>query len=324
MDISVIIPSRPDDPHLQRCLDAVCLALPAGGEVIVAGDGWTPQPILPTGNGIAFRVLALEKAGPAACRDAGARLAAHDWLCFVDSDVLVHRDAIVRSTTILGESNDDGLVGSYDDEPEDPGAISRFRNLLHHYHHQRNAGMRGVFWGAFSLVRKSAYLDAGGFDPAYRDASIEDIELGYRLAAKGYRITLRPEIQVTHLKRWTFPGMVRTDILLRAKPWTLLLHRYRNRHLGDLNTSGTERLSAAMSGLALLTLSLSLMDVLPFGVPAMICIILIILQRGFYAFIMGKMQVWAWPAAFLLHQVYFLSAMAGWMLARFEIIYHHR
>lgn len=324
MKISVVIPSRPDDPHLQRCLDAVCLALPEGGEVIVAGDGWAPQPIQPTGNGVVLRVLALEKAGPAACRDAGARLATHDWLCFVDSDVLVHRDAIVRSISILRACNDDGLVGSYDDEPEDPGTISRFRNLLHHYHHRRNAGMTGVFWGAFSLLRKSAYLEVGGFDPTYRDASIEDIELGYRLAAKGYRIALRPAIQVTHLKRWTFQGMVRTDILLRAKPWTILLHRYRNRHMGDLNTSPKERLSAMLTGAALLSLALSLTGFLPFQMPAMIYFLLIILQYGFYAFIMKRMQVWTWPAVFVLHQVYFLSAMAGWVLARVEILYRHR
>jgi GT2 family glycosyltransferase len=319
LKISVVIPSRRDDPQLQRCLDALLTALPAGDEVILVGDGWVPVPVLPKGYENSVRVLSVEKSGPAACRDYGARHAAHDWLCFVDSDVLVHEDAIVKSISILTRTGDAGLIGSYDDKPEDPGIVSRFRNLLHHYHHQRNAGMAGVFWGAFGIVRKSAYLDAGGFDPSYRDASVEDIDLGYRLAEKGYRVVLRPEVQVTHLKRWTLPGMIRTDILLRAKPWTLLLHRYRNRHMGNLNTSMRERLSAAVALTALLSLFLALAGLLPLSVTGLILFVFIILQWGFYAFITRKIRNVEWPFAFLLHQVYFLSAVSGWLLARFEV-----
>lgn len=320
MDISVIIPSRPDDPHLKRCLDAVCQALPPGGEVIVVGDGWAPTPFLPPPNGIHYRVLSHEKAGPAACRDAGARMASHDWLCFVDSDVLVHPGAISRATSILQATGDDGLVGSYDDHPEDPGTVSRFRNLLHHFHHQRNAGMAGVFWGAFGMVKKQAYFDAGGFDRSYREASIEDIDLGYRLLEKGYRITLRPEVQVTHLKRWTLRGMVRTDILLRAKPWTLLLHRNGNQHLGDLNTSWKERLTAALSGSVLLSLPLATLGVMPFFVPTIALLLFFILQYGFYAFMLNRHRMVEWPWVFLLHHVYFLSAISGWLLARVQLI----
>lgn len=286
----------------------------------MVGDGWTPRPVFPQTSEFHFRILSLEKAGPAACRDAGARQARHDWLCFVDSDVLVHRDAFTLAASLLSDSGDDGLVGSYDDQPEDHGTVSRFRNLLHHFHHQRNAGMTGVFWGAFSMVRKSAYLDAGGFDPSYREASIEDIELGYRLSDKGYQITLRPEVQVTHLKRWTLTSMVRTDILLRAKPWTLLHHRYRDRHMGDLNTSLKERVSAAVSGLFLLSIPFTLLGVVPFLIPAMAILLFLILQYGICAFMLQMHRVVDWPWVFLLHHVYFLSAMSGWLLARIQLI----
>lgn len=319
LKISVVIPSRRDDPQLQRCLDALLTALPAGDEVILVGDGWVPVPVLPKGYEKSVRVLSVEKSGPAACRDYGARHAAQDWLCFVDSDVLVHEDAIVKSISILTRTGDAGLIGSYDDKPEDPGIVSRFRNLLHHYHHQRNAGMAGVFWGAFGIVRKSAYHDAGGFDPSYRDASVEDIDLGYRLAEKGHRVVLRPEVQVTHLKRWTLSGMVRTDVLLRAKPWTLLLHRYRNLHHGGLNASSRERLSAVVSISALLSLFLSLAGFLPLYVPGIILASFMILQRDFYSFIMNRVSAAEWLTVILLHQVYFLSAVSGWLLARFEI-----
>ena len=291
-----------------------------GSECIVVADGWNPVQEVGPREGIDCRVFALEKSGPAACRDHGARHASHDWICFVDSDVLVHRDAFTRATGILGENGDDGLVGSYDDKPEAPGTVSRFRNLLHHYHHHRNAGMTGVFWGAFGIVRKSAYLDAGGFDPSFREASVEDIELGYRLAEEGYRIVLRPEVQVTHLKRWTISGMVRTDILLRAKPWTLLLHRYRNRHLGSLNTSMKEGLSAALSASLTFFLLLSILGLLPLYVPCIILFAFLAVQRDFYRFISDKVRSFEWPTVFLVHQLYYFSALSGWLLARIDIL----
>jgi hypothetical protein len=125
---------------------------------------------------------------------------------------------------------------------------------------------------------------------------------------------------VTHLKRWTFIGMVRTDILLRAKPWTLLLHRYGNRHMGDLNTSWKERLSAALSGTVLFSLPLAILGVMPFLVPPIVLLLFVILQYGFYAFMLNRHRLVDWPSVFLLHHVYFLSAIGGWLLARIQII----
>src|SRR5678815_5150111 len=56
---------------------------------------------------------------------------------------------------------------------------------------------------------------------------IEDVELGYRLSAHGHRILLQPEIQVTHLKRWTFRGMLKADFMDRGVPWARLLAEQR-------------------------------------------------------------------------------------------------
>ena len=264
-------------------------------------------------------MTAVVKAGPAACRHHGAMLAVHEWLCFVDSDVLVHEDAFSKSVSILSQTGDDGLVGSYDDRPEDPSLVSRFRNLLHHYHHQRNAGTIGVFWGAFGIVRKSAYFDAGGFDPSYTQASVEDIELGYRLFQKGYRIVLRPEVQVTHLKKWSLWGMFSTDVFLRAKPWTLLLQRLGNQHFGSLNTAAKERVSAILVALGLLGLSGFLIGMLPLFPYVYILSAYLIHQRRFYAFMSGHFRFIELPFILILHHLYYVSAMLGWLLARKEV-----
>src|SRR5205814_2113371 len=105
-----------------------------------------------------------------------------------------------------------------------PGAVSQYKNLLHHYVHQTGRAEAGTFWAGCGAIRREVFLAAGGFAAsAYPRPSIEDIELGVRLTRGGRRVVLRPEIQATHLKAWTLASVVRSDVLDRAIPWTRLV-----------------------------------------------------------------------------------------------------
>jgi GT2 family glycosyltransferase len=138
------------------------------------------------------------------------------------------------------------LFGSYDAEPPEPGFFSRYMNLRHHFTHQRGRGEASTFWAGCGAVRRSAFLAAGGFDAGrYPLPMIEDIELGLRLAPHG-RIRLDPDLQVTHLKRWTLRSVVETDVLRRAVPWAELILES-GRLPDDLNLRPRERVSAALA-----------------------------------------------------------------------------
>jgi hypothetical protein len=94
-------------------------------------------------------------------------------------------------------------------------------------------------------VRRSAFLAVGGFDAErYPRPSIEDIEMGYRLADAGYRIRFRPDLMVKHLKAWTLKGLVRSDVLDRGVPWTQLMLG-RGGIPDELNLRWRERLGVA-------------------------------------------------------------------------------
>jgi GT2 family glycosyltransferase len=96
-------------------------------------------------------------------------------------------------------------------------------------------------------VRRDVFTQAGGFDSQrYREPSIEDIELGMRLAAVGARMKLDPDLQGTHLKHWTVVKMIRTDLHGRGVPWVALLARESAAPTG-LNLGWRHRLSAAAS-----------------------------------------------------------------------------
>ena len=120
--------------------------------------------------------------------------------------------------------------------------MAAFRNLLHHVVHQRSAGDVESFWAGIGAVRRTGFDAAGGFDPnRYPQPSIEDIELGGRLARQG-RILLDPAIQGTHLKEWSLGSMVLTDFGRRGVPWVSLLVSRRELP-ATLNLGARERAS---------------------------------------------------------------------------------
>src|SRR2546426_481548 len=141
--------------------------------------------------------------------------------------------------------------GSYDAAPPARSWPSFYRNLAHHFVHQRSRREASTFWAGCGAVRRDAFLAAGGFDPAYRRPSVEDVELGYRLRAAGHRIRLVPEAQATHLKRWTLGGWLGSDLRDRAVPWARLVRAGRGLP-ADLNFTPGDRGASALVGLALL------------------------------------------------------------------------
>lgn len=229
--LSVIVPATDSSPTLGRCVGAIEASRPASAELLVQ--------VSPPG------------AGPADARNRAACRARGDVLVFVDSDVVVRPEALRRiEDRFQADPELAALFGSYDDGPTARGAVSRFRNLLHHHVHQLAPGPAETFWAGLGAVRADAFAAAGGFDAArYPKPAIEDIELGVRLVALGLRVELDPRVEGTHLKRWTLRSMLATDFARRGVPWTRLLLE-RRRAGSELNLSLRQR-TAALAAVAL-------------------------------------------------------------------------
>lgn len=146
--------------------------------------------------------------------------------------------------TLQRDATIDACFGSYDDMPAADGLVSQYKNLLHHYVHQHGAESAGTFWTACGAIRKTSFIEAGGFCEDYKTPSMEDIELGTRLCCQGKKIRLVKAMQARHLKRWTFRELLRSDILERAVPWSRLILA-EPRASKDLNLNRSARLSAA-------------------------------------------------------------------------------
>ena len=126
-------------------------------------------------------------------------------------------------------------------------------------------------------------ISSGGFSEGFRRPSIEDIEVGWRVGAAGYRVWLSPDIHVQHLKAWTLRSMLVTDIRDRAVPWSKLI-AWRSAVTNQLNLTTHARVSAAAAVVATM-----LLPVVPFSPVAVLVmgVMLVtvgVLNAGLYRF----------------------------------------
>lgn len=312
--VSVVVPAFNAASYLRRTLPALCDSSGLSFEMIVVDDGSTDD-TAESAAGYADIILRLPfQGGPAKARNAGAGESRGDILFFVDADVLLPRDALSRVVRFLdGHPSVGAVFGSYDEEPAGSGFISQFKNLFHHYVHQNAREAATTFWAGCGAVRKAVFFSAGGFPETYRSAAIEDVDMGYRLAGEGVEIRLLKDLQVKHLKTWTFCSLLRTDIFARAVPWTrLALEKGLPR---DLNFKPADRAGGAL--VLLLTLGLALSPWRPamIALPLLAGGLLVILHRRLYGFFLRKKGLGFAAAAALFHWFYLFYGSLAFILA---------
>jgi glycosyltransferase involved in cell wall biosynthesis len=309
--LSVVVPVRDGGLNFERCLRALRDSTYKNFELIVVDDGSRDRSAERAESFGATVVRNETPLGPAAARNLGAEEASAPLVFFLDADVALHPKALERAVARF-ESDPElaALFGSYDDHPPAPGVASQFRNLLHHYVHQQgefveNARRAHTFWTGCGAIRRAAFLGIGGFDPdLYQSPAIEDIELGYRLTSAGYRIDLVRDIQATHLKRWTFAQMIRTDTFQRGLPWMLLMLRSKVAE-SDLNVNRGQRACVASTGIGIGSLAIVPWWPWILVLPLAGLVLQGVVNRRFYAFL-ARRRGWGFAlAAFPLHYLYF-------------------
>ena len=324
--LTVIVPAYNATATVRAALEGlVASELPRDQfEITLVDDGSTDETSL-IGAEYCDRVIRLsgKPHGPAFARNRGAEVSRGEVLVFVDADVVVHKDALRRLVEhFKAEPETSAVFGSYDDRPSSPGLVSQYRNLLHHYVHQRGRGHAQTFWAGLGAIRRSDFMQVGMFDEwHYARPQIEDIELGRRLNLSGHRIFLDPDIMGTHLKRWTLRGTLVADFQHRGVPWMwLLIQEGSPAKEGSLNVRAIERVLTALAALALLTPFVALLtrSVQWLLVAVAVALLIGIVNFGFYRFLMRIRGLPFALAVFPLHLAYYggnaISVVSGWFV----------
>jgi GT2 family glycosyltransferase len=255
VELAIVVPAYNASAFLGRSLPALRRAGPDVPLVVV--DAGSTDGTGGLARELGARLVRLPvREGPAGARNAGVAAVESELVLFVDADCVLHPDALARvQDAFRAEPELVALCGSYDAHPPERNFFSLYMNLRHHYTHQRARREPATFWAGCGAVRREAFLRAGGFDAErYPRPEIEDIELAGRLRRLG-SLRLDPDLQVTHLKRWTFRSVVETDLVCRALPWARLI-RETGSLPDDLNLRRSQRVAAAVAPLALLALLL--------------------------------------------------------------------
>jgi glycosyltransferase involved in cell wall biosynthesis len=323
--ISVIIPVYNGAEFVTRCLDAVLTTQGVSYECIVVNDTSTDaSATLAAQFSDCVRLVNLigGPRGPAYARNRGAELARGEILFFVDADVVLLPGALERVAKTF--ANCPGLAavfGSYDADPTAKGLISRYRNLLHHFVHQNGNPTASTFWAGCGAIRKSVFETVGGFDEKrYPRASIEDIELGYRLRTARFAVFLDKDLRGKHLKSWSLYSLIRTDIISRAQPWARLILETRTMP-DDLNLKWRDRVSFGLVALSILLLLMLAIEPLSSLGSAVALLIVVALNRDLYAFFYRQGNAAFAAGCILLHLLYYFYSGVTyvWVWAGFHV-----
>ena len=323
--LSVIVPAHNAVSNLGRCLSALKASdLSRGGwELIVVDDASTDGTAEAARPHVDSLVeLPGKPRGPSYARNRGAEVARGDWLVFVDADVCVHPNTLRQFADIAARETDVAAVfGSYDDGPPAPGIPSKYRNLLHHYVHNKNAGDAETFWAGCGAIRRDVFWNVGMFDEwHFWRPQVEDIELGRRVRAAGHRILLRPEIQGRHLKRWTVRSILTADLKHRGVPWTrLIMTEGSSAGSRVLNLKPLEKWCTFAAGLAILAMLVAAIARTAWPLLAALAAagFIIVAHRDFYLLVHRRCGLRVALGSVPLHLIYYVvnsvSSVWGWL-----------
>lgn len=304
--LSVVVPVYNSLRDLQQCLPSLASSGYDNFDVLVVDDGST-EPIESLVREHGFEYMRIDgPGGPARARNRGVEKAQCEIVVFVDADVCVHEDTLLRFAERFAADRElSGVIGSYDEEPADRSFISQYKNLFHHYVHQSCDGKINTFWTGCGAMRRDLFLQFGGFDEIrYRRPAIEDIELGTWVSAAGYKIVLDNSIKAKHLKRWTLRNLLKTDIFDRGIPWTRLMLRA-GTVANTLNVKPVQRISVALVYLTVLLLGASIMWRPLVIVATAFAVAVTVLNLDFYRFFAAH-RGWLFTLCVVpLHWLYF-------------------
>lgn len=197
IEISVIVPTHNQAALLAESLRALSSQSLGGDqyEIIVVDDGSTdatPMVIARAGSGV-IPVRLPSRRGRSAARNAGIRQARGQVIVFVDSDVIVRPDFLLRH--LSAHRRGEGILSRGPviviEEPERAGESPLPRLLFSPaYLDTANAG-----------IEKDALVRAGLFDENFPGYGWEDFELGLRLKRLGIRRVFDRGAVAFHVQR---------------------------------------------------------------------------------------------------------------------------
>jgi N-acetylglucosaminyl-diphospho-decaprenol L-rhamnosyltransferase len=218
--VAVVIVNHNTREDLLACLDS----LPEAGadEIVVVDSGSTDGSVAAVrGTHPGATVLPLPNVGYGKGANAGVARTSAPYLVVANADTRFASGALRHLADALEADRSLGAAGPLVRYPDGrlQASARRFPTLgqaaghallglwwrdnpwtrSYRMHDADPLAPRDVDWlsGCALALRRDAFLEVGGFDPGYF-MFVEDVDLGYRLRAAGWRVRFEPRAQVVH------------------------------------------------------------------------------------------------------------------------------
>ena len=209
---SVVIPTFNRKDTLLKNLEALSAQSFSASdfEVLVCDDGSTDdtaRAVKSLRAPFALRYLRRDNGGPAAARNMGIREAAGRYLLILNDDAIAAPDLLERHRAAHEARQGEAVavLGSFTFPKEHTntpfGRLLQDTGLLFEFYRLEAGRLYDfrVFYTCNLSVPRQAVVDAGMFNEIFRGPSSEDIDLGYRLFQRGFKVLYEPSCRSVHL-----------------------------------------------------------------------------------------------------------------------------
>ena len=262
MKITIIIPVYNGAATIASCVESLLAQAVHAHvlEIIAVDDGSRDATLSILSQYKDVRVVRqVKNMGPAAARNQGAKEATGEIILFTDADCVPGEQWVQEMVSSFeGDFTIVGVKGVYRTKQRD--LTARFVQLEFEFKYERMKQHETIaFIDTYSAgYRRDVFLESGGFDTGFPVASTEDIELSFRLAAKGYRLVFNPRAYVYHQHPVSWIDYLRRKF--KYAYWgAVVMRRYPHRTVSDSYTPVTQKVQLLLvptgivaTGLALL------------------------------------------------------------------------
>jgi glycosyltransferase involved in cell wall biosynthesis len=202
---SIIIPTFNGASRIGNCLDSlVKQTTDRDIEILVVDDGSTDNTASLVRSYSSVRLIAQANGGPASARNRGALEATGKILLFTDDDCVPMPDWLDAMLEPFQDSDVVGAKGIY--RTHQQSLAARFVQIEYEDKYRMMAGLPSIdFIDTYSAgFRRDRFLEMAGYDTSFPVACAEDIELSYRMSARGWKMKFVPAAIVYHTHPDTF------------------------------------------------------------------------------------------------------------------------
>ena len=191
MKISIIIPVYNASRTLKECLEAIFYSNLKNFEVIVVSDNSSDNCVE---IAMEFQCKIIELAqnrGPGFARNEGAKTSEGEILLFLDSDVIIDREALNSVSDKFSDNEVNVIQGIYSHKPTYKSLATQYQMSYNCYYiWPENKKYASTLSTCCFAIRKKIFSELKGFNTNIRRASCEDEEFGYFLIDRGYKIII--------------------------------------------------------------------------------------------------------------------------------------